>query len=80
MFLYSGIISLLQLFAVVLLVVCLVGLTLANPWRSVRYRYHGYPGYYRYGVGRHVALHGPAYGGVYVAKNPGAVHIAPLYG
>jgi len=49
----------------------------------VKVGYHGYgPGLHVASPGAHVAISG--YGGigngVYVASNPGATHVAPLYG
>merc|ERR1711872_443729 len=51
----------------------------------VKYGFHSH-GVYGHGVhvkspGAHVAISGLGYGnGVYVASNPGATHVAPLFG
>merc|ERR1711942_64956 len=46
----------------------------------IKYGYHGH-GVHVASPGAHVAISGYGYGnGVYVASNPGATHVAPLYG
>merc|ERR1712042_17320 len=70
-----------KLLMMVVLMVVLVGLVAAVPWGGYRYRPSYYGGYRSYGYSAPVAYHGAGYlGGTYIAKTPGSLHIAPLYG